>query len=96
MNEPKPWFVKITGPMRWQIKPYGWPGWALMGVWMILLWAINALLFVESLRERWWIVLLLSAAITIPLIVVSIQMAVPIDELRAAEQRQRKRKGRAP
>jgi hypothetical protein len=90
VDEPKPWFVRITGPMRWQIKPYAWQGWALMGVWMVLLWAINLLLFVESVRERWWIVLLLSAAITVPLIVLSIQMAVPIEELRAAEHKRGK------
>jgi NAD/NADP transhydrogenase beta subunit len=91
MDEPKPWFVKITGPMQWQIKPYGWPGWALMVVWALLLSAIMSLLLVESGRERWWIVTLLSLAITVPLIVVSIQLAVPIEDLRAAEQRRRKR-----
>ena len=91
MTEPKPWFVKITGPMRFQIKPYAWQGWALMGVWMAALWAIMALLFIDSLRERWWIVLLLSAAVTVPLILISLQMAVPIEELRAAEGRRRGR-----
>lgn len=87
MDEPKPWFVKVTGPMRWQIKPYAWQGWALMGIWAVLLWAIMLLLFVESVRERWWVVLLLSAVITIPLIALSIQLAVPIEELRETKRR---------
>ena len=91
MNESKPWFVKITGRMQWQIKPYGWQGWAMMGVWAVLQSAICSLLFIESVRERWWIVTMLGTAITIPLIILAIHIAVPIEEVRAVQQRRTKR-----
>jgi hypothetical protein len=95
VSEPKPWFVKITGPMQWQLKPYGWQGWAVMAVWAVAMSGTMTLLFLEAVHEQWWIVPLLTAAITAPLILFAAQNSVPIEELRAAEQR-RRRHGRLP
>jgi hypothetical protein len=93
MNEPRPWFVKITGPMQFQIKPFAWQGWVAMFVWIALEMAISLLLLLESVRERWWIVAILLAAMTLALIVWSLGLAVPIEQVRAAEERERARRG---
>jgi hypothetical protein len=91
MNEPKPWFVTITGPMQWQLKPYAWQGWAVMSVWAVAILGVMALLLLETVREQWWIVPLLAMAVTVPLILIVIQNSVPIDELRSGRQRRRGR-----
>ena len=93
MNEPKPWFVKITGPMQFQIKPYAWQGWVALFVWIALESAVSLLLLLEWVRERWWIVAILIVAMTLALIVWSVGLAVPIEEVRAAEEREWSRRG---
>ncbi len=94
-GDEKPWFVKITGPMRYQIKPYAPGGWLVMGLWAIVLLAVNALMFLPAVQERWWAVPLLSAAVTVPLLVFGFRTAVPIEEVqRRADERRRQDGGR--
>jgi hypothetical protein len=80
-NREKPWFVKIKSPGHYKIKPYGRTGWLLMLLWIVVFQAISCLLFIEAVRNQFWIVIVLGVAVTIPLIVLAIRTAVPIEQV---------------
>ena len=94
MHDDRPWFVKITGPGRYQIRPYGRGGWLLTGVWALALSAVCSLLFVEPIREQEWVVPLLIFAVTFPLVLFGMRTAVPVEELARPQRKSgRRRKG---
>ena len=80
-EDDKPMFVKITGPGRYQVKPYGRGGWLLMGAWVVAHLAVMSLLLIESVRANWWIVVLLDCLVTVPFVVFAVRTATPIEQI---------------
>ncbi len=77
----KPWFVRIKGPGRFQIKPYARQGWALIGLWGVAVYGLLALLAFPFFLERFWIPAGLSLALTAMMIVVGYRRSVPVKQL---------------
>ncbi len=91
MSDANPMFVKITGPGRYQIKPYSSTGWLVFGGWMVAHTAILLLLLISELREQWWIIVALDLLVLVPFLVFAVRSAVPIERVREARPRERRR-----
>ncbi len=76
-----PWFVRIKGRGRYQIKPYGWRGWALTGAWGISVCGLMALLAFPYFLERFWIPAGLALGVTAVTIVIGCRRSVPVERL---------------
>jgi hypothetical protein len=91
MSDDKPMFVKVTGPGRYQIKPYSTTGWLIFAGWMVANTAILLLLLVRELREQWWIIVALDLLVLVPFLLFCVRSAVPIERVGEARSRERRR-----